>query len=422
VTFRPRLFIFFPNGSPREPQARMTWSRVIEQERPVAALRRAVAGGRVAHAYLFHGPRGTGKRAAALAFAQALQCPHASDDDGDGRPCDECDACRKVRRLVHPDVHVLFPHPWSKEKDRDEHDLAERIQRLGENPYAAVDYVRRPSLEDPSETSNKQVLYRTGQVEQDLLRPMSLTRGEGRYKMALITEADRMNEKAANAFLKLLEEPPPRTVFVLTTARPSRLLPTITSRCQRLRFDPLPADAIAEALARRRDLPDERARMLARMADGSYGRALELLESDELMEHRRLVLDYFRQAYNQDPVKLASLTEDMRRLGREHVKELLGLMLRWVRDLLLVRTLGPEEAPLVNVDQAEAAKQFAQNLPRADLEAMTDLIEEARALVGRNVHLGLLLTALAQALGRAMQGRSARLYVPLPEAGLPHAA
>jgi DNA polymerase-3 subunit delta' len=282
--------------------------------------------------------------------------------------------------------------------------------------------VRRPSLEDPSETSNKQVLYRTGQVEQDLLRPMSLTRGEGRYKMALITEADRMNEKAANAFLKLLEEPPPRTVFVLTTARPSRLLPTITSRCQRLRFDPLPADAIAEALARRRDLPDERARMLARMADGSYGRALELLESDELMEHRRLVLDYFRQAYNQDPVKLASLTEDMRRLGREHVKELLGLMLRWVRDLLLVRTLGPEEAPLVNVDQAEAAKQFAQNLPRADLEAMTDLIEEARALVGRNVHLGLLLTALAQALGRAMQGRSARLYVPLPEAGLPHAA
>ena len=398
----------------------MSWSRVIEQERATEALRRAVSGGRVAHAYLFHGPRGTGKCAAALAFTQALQCQRI--EDRDGHPCGECRACQKVRRQVHPDVHVLFPHPWSKEKDRDEHDMAERIQRLYEAPYEAVDYVRRPSLGDPSETSNKQVLYRTGQVEQDLIRPMSLTRGEGRYKVALITEADRMNEKAANAFLKLLEEPPPQTVFILTTARADQLLPTITSRCQRLRFSPLTPEAIAEALAGRRELVPEHAQMLARMADGSYTRALELAGNDELLEHRQLVLDFFRQSYSQNPTRLAQLTEEIRRLGRERLKGLFDLMLRWVRDLLLVRTLGPADAPLVNVDQAEAAHRFCQNLPQADLNAMVDLVETARELAGRNVHRGLLLQALAHALGRAMQGRRARLYVPLPEASLPHAA
>jgi DNA polymerase-3 subunit delta' len=133
------------------------------------------------------------------------------------------------------------------------------------------------------------------------------------------------------------------------------------------------------------------------------------------------VLDYFRQSYVQDPARLAECIENMRRLGRERVKGLCDLMLRWVRDLMLVRAMG-EDAPLVNVDQAEAAQRFCQNLPRADLHVMVDLIEEARALTGRNVHVGLLFTALAQALARAMQGRRARLYVPLPEAGLPHAA
>ena len=402
----------------------MSWSRVIEQERATEVLRRAVAAGRVAHAYLFHGPRGTGKRAAALAFAQALQCQQGAGvvEERDGQPCGECRTCRKMRRQVHPDVHVLFPHP----KDADEDDLAKRTRLLGEDPYAEISYARRPSLSDPSDTSNKQALYSVDRVHEALLRPMSLKPLEGQYKVALLTEAEQMRTEAANAFLKLLEEPPPQTVFVLTTARPDRLLPTITSRCQRLRFDPLSSGAIAAALIEREELPEERAQMLARMADGSYGRALELMGSDELMEHRQLVLDYFRQAYMQNPARLSELTEDIRRLGRERVKGLLELMLRWVRDLLLVRTLGME-APLVNVDQAEAAQRFCTNVPQADLGAMVDLIEEARELAGRNVHVGLLLTALAQALGRAMQGRSkgslsARLYVPLPEASLPRAA
>lgn len=387
----------------------MTWDDVIDQDRVCTTLRRALAQARIAHAYLFHGAHGVGKRAVALVLAQALQCT------GEGpRPCGTCGPCRKVDRMVHPDVHVLFPYP----KGTDEDDIAARIQRLGNDPYAAIDYVRRPSLSDPTQTSNKQVMYHIHRVHEDLIRPMSFKPLEGRYKVALLTDVEHMNEAAANAFLKLLEEPPPRTVFLLTTSRPDQLLPTILSRCQRLRFDALAPEAIEAALIEREEVAPDRAAMLARMADGSYSYALDLTANEELMESRALVLEFLRAAYTQRIDPLDDLINQMAAMGRERVKGLLRLMLRWIRDLILYRTLG-DDAPLVNVDQREAAARFCENLPEAQLEAMVHLVEEAVELVSRNVRLALVLRVLAQALARAMRGAAnVRLFVALPEAGL----
>lgn len=387
----------------------MAWNSILDQERVVETLHRALSQGRVAHAYLFHGPVGVGKRAVALEMIRALQCTEA-----DAAACEECRACQKTRRMVHPDVHVLFPYPKGTEED----EVAERIQRFGENPYAAVDFVRRPSLSDPTETSNKQVMYHIDRVQEDLLRPMSFRPGEGRYKVALISDVQHMNETAANAFLKLLEEPPPQTVFLLTTNRPEQLLPTIVSRCQRLRFDPLLPESIEQALVDREDVNPDTAGMLARMADGSYSRALELSRNDALLTSRELVLDYFRYAYSQDVEALLGCIQEISGRGREGVKNVLRLMLRWIRDLLLYQTMG-EEAPLVNVDQTEAIARFCTNLPDADLKGMVGLVEEALHLTERNVHLRLTLTALSYTVAQAMRGEEvSSLYVPLPEAEL----
>ena len=389
----------------------MAWSSVLDQERVVQTLRRALTQERVAHAYLLHGPDGVGKRAVAYEMARALQCPEQADE-----ACDACPTCRKTRRMVHPDVHVNLPHPWSQEKDRDEEDMGKRIRRLGDNPYAAIDYVRRPSLADPSETSNQQVYYRIDQVRQDIIQPMSLARGEGAYKVNVLIDAEKMREEAANTFLKLLEEPPPQTVFLLTTNRPEQLLPTILSRCQQLRFDPLLPETIEQALVDRENMAPDEASMLSRMADGSYSRALELAENDALMTSRELVLDYFRAAYTQKVESLDSCIQELKSQGRERVKSVLRLMLRWMRDLLLYRTMG-EDAPLVNVDQKEAVARFCNNLPDADLEGMVTLVEEAMELAERNVRVALVLTALAQGLARAMRGQEVEsLYVPLSEA------
>lgn len=391
----------------------MAWSSILDQERVVQTLRRALSRDRVAHAYLFHGPEGVGKRAVALEVARALECTEQAEE-----ACEECRACQKTRRMVHPDVHVHLPHPWSEEEDRDEEDIGKRIQRLGENPYAAIDFVRRPSLSDPTETSNKQALYRIDQVRQDLIKPMSLSGGEGAYKVNILTDVEKMREEAANAFLKLLEEPPPKTIFLLTTSRPEQLLPTIVSRCQRLRFDPLRADSIEQALIEREEMGGDAAAMLSRMADGSYSRALELAQNEALMSSRELVLDYFRAAYARNIDSLNGCIRKINNQGREQVKTVLGLMLRWVRDLLLYRSMG-DEAPLVNVDQTEAVARFCDNLPDADLEGMVGLVEEAIHLAERNVRVPLVLTALSQALSQAMRGQAAdSLYVPLPETEL----
>jgi DNA polymerase-3 subunit delta' len=389
----------------------MAWSSIIDQERVVQTLRRALTRSRVAHAYLFHGPDGVGKRAVALEMARALQCTAQTDE-----ACEACPACRKTRRMVHPDVHVLFPYP----KGTDEEDVAARIQRFGEDPYAAVDYVRRPSLSDPTETSNKQVMYHIDRVQDDLLHPMRYRPAEGQYKVALITDVQHMNETAANAFLKLLEEPPPQTVFLLTTSRPEQLLPTIVSRCQRLRFDPLLPDSIETALQERGNMAPEKASMLARMADGSYSRAVELAENRDLMTSRTLVLQYLRAAFTLDVSQLSEHADEIAGQGRERVKSVLRLLLRWVRDLMLYRTLG-DDAPLVNVDQAEAIARFCDNLPHADLEAMVAAVEQAIDLTERNVRRRLVLMSLGYALSRAMHGQSVELYVPLPEAALQRA-
>ncbi len=386
----------------------MPWSSVIGQPRAVDALRRAVASGRVPHAYLFVGPEGTGKRAAALALAQALECERRADGEAD--PCGACPPCQKVRRMVHPDVHVYLPQP----KDAAAADVAERLRRLGGDPYAEVGFGRRPSLDDPAKTSGKQALYAVARVR-EIGRDLRYRPAEGRRKVAVLTDADRMNEAAANAFLKGLEEPTPSTVLVLTAPRPDRLLPTILSRCQRLRFDPLPPEAVEAALVERRGTEPAQAALLARMADGSYTRALELADSPALAERRGQVLAFFRAAFTGRTGPLDDLVETLAKAGREPLKGVLALMLTWVRDLVLARAMGADAA-LVNVDQREAVIRFVEHLPDARLGLMAGLVEQAAELVERNVNATLVLTVLADALGAAMRGEErTALFAPLAE-------
>jgi DNA polymerase-3 subunit delta' len=178
----------------------------------------------------------------------------------------------------------------------------------------------------------------------------------------------------------------------------------------------LAPDAIAQALHEREGIEPTQAAVLARMADGSYARALDLAGNEELLAGRQLVLDFLRYAYANNVDRLADLTDQMAGMGRERLKGTFTLMLRWIRDLLLFRAMGAE-APLVNVDQQDAIERFCKNIPGADLEAMTLLVEQAMELVERNVHQGLIITTLAQRLHQTMRGTPApRLYIPLVEA------
>jgi DNA polymerase-3 subunit delta' len=394
----------------------VSWESVIGQERVVSALESALAGERIAHAYLFHGPDGTGKRAVALAFAQALQCEGRGRSAPPDRACGRCLACNKAARGLHPDIRLYLPQP----ADVAPNDVAERFRLLYQNPYEVVDFQRRPSLQETGAASRGMVIYQIDRIRELILELYHVPM-EGRHNVGVLFDVDggRMHGPSANAFLKLLEEPPARTVLLMTAERTDTMLPTILSRCQRLRFDPLPAEAIEAALAAREGVEAGRAAFLARMADGSYTRALALLGSEELNERRALAVEFVRRAYEGDPSRLPALIEQASRMGREGVKQLLGLMLGWVRDLVLYRAAGAGAA-LVNVDQAEAVRNFVEKLAAARLEAMAGLIEEAAERLERNVHTGLVLTVLAGALGAAMRGEPReRLFAPLTEPALP---
>ena len=385
----------------------MIWSEVINQNRAKEVLSRGIAQNRVAHAYLFYGPDGVGKRAVALAFAQSLQCLNEGE-----RPCNECQACRKVSRMLHPDVHLLFPYP----NDVDSADIAERIKQLGENPYVPVDFVRRPSLTDTSKVSNKQSIYTVARINEELRRAMSFKPVEGTYKIAILTDVESMRQEAANAFLKLLEEPGPATVFVLITSRPDKVLPTIMSRCQQLRFGPLSHKDIESALVDSLDLEPAKASTLARMANGSYSRALDLAENEDLLESRQLILEYIRFSYTQNTDKLSDVIEQLNTLGRERLKGVLLLMLGWIRDLMLYKTVG-DDSLMINLDQKETIERFCKNVPNANIDAMVRIVEEAIELVGRNVQVYLILVTLSNKLYFAMKGNEEdRLYIPLHEA------
>jgi DNA polymerase-3 subunit delta' len=383
----------------------------INQERARGVLRGAVAADRVAHAYLFHGPDGVGKRAVALEFAQALLC-----ESGSGEACGRCIHCQKVVRGVHPDLHVLIPQP----KDASPEEVGRRLALLFEDPYATVDYARRPVLDDPDKASGKQAGYHIERVHDQLHRAFSFKPVEGSWKIGIVTDADLFGGRSANAFLKLLEEPSARTVFVMTTSRVDHILPTILSRCQRLAFATLPPSEIAGRLVGTTDLTPADAEIVARMSDGSFSRAAELAGNPSLMLMRRSVIEVFRAIWAYDgkgrPADrdlLIDLISQHAALGRERVKNILRLMLSWLGDIVVYRATG-DSASLVNVDQAEEIRNFSDGIPAADVEAMVALVEEAFDLAARNVNLNLLLTRLYNEIRRAMRGDATEgLYVPL---------
>lgn len=321
----------------------MPFRDVIGQARAVGFLQRALMTGRIAHAYLFNGPSGVGKRTAALAFAQALDCeqitlhpesPHASRlTPSDG--CGECRSCRHIASGQHPDVQVIEPDGAILK--------IEQIRTL-EADAALVPY-------------------------------------EARWKVFILAGAERMNEQAANALLKTLEEPAKDTVFILLTGTVAALPSTIASRCQTVTFIPLPHGQI-EVLLRERGMEASQARLIASLSRGSIERAFSS-EVASLPETRDLFLDAIGRGLRQGPAALIELAEKLAK-DREKLQHQLEILSAWLRDLMVAKASGRTDW-LVNDDRGETVARLARDVPmnalldglRAVHTAMDNLVRNA---------------------------------------------
>jgi DNA polymerase-3 subunit delta' len=351
----------------------MVLDQVVGQDRIKSFLRAALQSRRVPHALLFHGPEGVGKHAAALAMAQALLC------DQDPLGCGDCAQCRRVARFTHPDVTGIFPAP----KNISEKDERSILDQWSSDPY------RR---QDP---------WPSATISIERIRTIRYDAGmksfEGGARVTLVADADRMRPEAANALLKILEEPPPRTYFILISSRPNALLPTIVSRCQQVRFDPLPETVIAPALMSRCGLEESRANSIARLACGSFRRALEMLDED-IQARRDRAVELLRQSLRDEYEQVEYVEKLVEAEDLDSLRELLIFVTLWLRDAMLLQTLGEKASGLANEDTLDTLQRFVEALPQIDYEGAVHEVEQSLAWLGRNVHMKLVLMVLLRRL------------------------
>jgi DNA polymerase-3 subunit delta' len=342
----------------------VSWHSIRGHDRVVEALRGSLRQGRFPHALLFVGPDGIGKRTFARKLAQSLLCETRAVADLD--PCETCPGCVQADAGTHPDlIEVARPE--------DKHELPIRVIR-------------------------------------ELCAQFGLTPARGRYKVAIVDDADDLNDEAANAFLKTLEEPPPGAVLILIGTSAEVQLPTIVSRCQVVRFDPLPAADVSELLFEQGVTTDaEEAARLAAQSDGSLRRAIGLADP-ELERFRRGLIDELAGDHGFDPPALTQhFLDHVKHAGKESVDQrrratlLVGELSRFFRGVLW-QTAGLAPPCPDEVDRRAAASLGGRMEPE-DVLVMADRCLEADYHIQRRLYMPLVLESLLHDLGKLINIR-----------------
>jgi len=363
----------------------MGWNAVIGQTRVKDLLRRSIERGQLAHAYLFYGIRGVGKQATAIEFARAVLCTNSK-----GEACGECASCRKVAQLQHPDLRIIFPLPVGKS------------EKTGDDPIESLDESQILNIREQIGLKAKDY-YHQIQIPKanfikinsvrNLKRSSSMTSVEGSWKVFLIFDADQMNEEASNSLLKTLEEPTEKTLLVLTSSEKDRLLPTIISRCQLVRFSPLRDEEIAAALQEREHSTAEESTLISKIAQGSYASAIELLTAD-LATERNEVLTFIRVSLGWKEMSRIDLIDALASSNdRKNIEHWLKVLQTWLRDAMVLRDAADQQTQDVVSDKDMLS--FVRKFPKADLQRAMNCVESYIALVRKNVYLHLLLTSLS---------------------------
>lgn len=352
---------------------------IVAQHDVRSRLARLVAEDRVPHAMLISGPEGCGKLAIALELARALLCHHPVD----GHACDECPACKMSDKWVHPDLHFVFPiikPAGSSAEVTSDYYLSQWRELLRRTPY----FDRQDWLTEMG-VGNQQSQIPVAESD-SILRKLSLTASQGGAKVMLVWLPEQMNLQTANKLLKVLEEPPRGTYFLLVSEQPDALLPTILSRTQLTRIPPLRADEIARALVEVQGLQGEDARQVARQSGGNYIAALRQItvNADAGLFFDMFVL-LMRLSYMRDIKGIRSWADDVAEWGRERQKNFLTYALRMVRENFVYNFRLPE-LNYMNRQEADFAVRFARFINEGNVIPMADTIEQAMRDVGQNVN------------------------------------
>ena len=375
----------------------MQFSEIIGQDDTRQLLLRAVQTNHLAHALLFDGPEGSANLALALALAQYVNC---EDRQGSGTPdadaCGRCASCVKMQKLVHPDLHLVFPVANLARGKTSEAYLTEFRAFILDQPYRTL-----PDWLDRMGADNKQGNISAEEARQ-ILQKLSLKAYEGAYKIMLIWLPELMNVASANALLKVLEEPPAQTLFLLVTNQPDKLLITILSRTQRVALRAFTDGDVATYLRQHRNLDETTARRLAYLADGNLADALHLSTQTGTADEHTWFAEWMRDCYRQDLAKLVKQAEQFDGFSKEKQKGLFDYSIRLCRDVFLWQQ-GAGELLRLPDDELAFVKNFAKVLSTAHVERIVADLNQGAYHLERNARARMVLLDLSLTFARLIR-------------------
>ncbi len=354
------------------------FKNVVDQELVKRILAGALEKDKLAHAYLFYGEEGVGKWAMGLELAKAVNC-----EDKNVNPCQKCVPCKKISKLIHPDLGLIFPLPplEGKSESQKESDKQKLIQEIKETkvtcPYATVSYFKKTTIS----------------VEQirEMKKNLNLKPVEGKKKVVIIKEIENLSYGGANSILKVLEEPPGDSLLILTTEKIDQLLPTILSRCQLLKFSPIPSDHIRKELEKRLKLSPKKASFIANISKGSLGRAIYLAQKEVPLAQEK-AKDFLKLCFKKDFSEIIDFVESVsKEYTRKEVLELIDGFIIILKDLYLFSELG-EKKRTKDKDLEELKNLFG---PFSQFEKAIGEAENAKRAIERNVGVNLALLAFS---------------------------
>lgn len=379
----------------------MRFADITGQEELKRHLARTVDTGRVSHAQLFTGAAGYGALPLAVAYVQYLCCRHRHDGDS----CGECPDCRQIAALAHPDLHLVFPVNKQGKKSGEVVRSDEFLPRFREL------FAERGGCFTPQEWYDRLDLGKTlkGMISareaDEIIRKLSFKSFEAEYKTVLVWLPETMNEEAANKILKILEEPWERTLFLLVSEHPERLLPTILSRTQEVAV-PRIAPEVLEAEAHSRGITDPlQARTMARLAGGDRIELEHLLSGEQdaaRKEYFELFCTLMRLSYNDKHLELIAWAEEAAQLTREQQRGFLRDAARLLRESYMLHA-GIREIGYLWGEELAFCTRFAPFVGSRNIEPLIDQIESAAAQIAQNGNPTIVFTHFALSVSKMIK-------------------
>lgn len=383
----------------------MLFSEILGQNHIKSHLTKSADAGRIPHAQLFVGPEGSGTLPMAIAYAQYILCSNTNSENTEGNQ-----ACNlKFNNLSHPDLHFAFPVTTNDKVKRhpvSSHFLEEWRQLIDQQPYGNLfDWYKMLGVD------NKQ-----GQIgvdeALDIVKSLSLKSYEGGYKVMLIWMAEKMNIASANKLLKLIEEPPEKTVFILIAEDEEQIIGTIRSRCQVLHFPRLPEVVITRALLKKYNIEIAIANKIAQQSNGNFNKACDLIYQDsEDIQFEKWFITWVRSAFkakgNKSAVReLIAWSETIAKTGRETQKQFLHFCINYFRQALLLNYKAHELVYLEPKSESFKLEKFAPFVNDANIMDITKELQDAIYHIERNGNSKIILTDLSIKLTKLLHKKS----------------